>query len=240
MGMSQAFNARTLTAIDDLPGSLAQRVYQSLQEAIMSLRFPPGSLIRKGAICDELGVSRSPVSEAIARLASEGLVDVIPQSGTRVARFSIEDIREAAFMREALEVAAVEKVARDHTADQYAKLARNVRLQAMLVEDNDTAGFYLADEEFHALLMEFTGFPGVASAVATISLKLKRPRMLLLPEPGRSADAVREHLAIVEAIRDRNPDEARSAMRYHLSQLVSRFDPLESDHPEFFRSRQSL
>ncbi len=73
--------------------------------------------------------------------------------------FSIEEIREAAFMREALEVAAVEKVARDHTPDQYAKLARNVRLQAMLVEDHDTAGFYQADEEFHALLMEFTGFP---------------------------------------------------------------------------------
>lgn len=237
--MTQAFNARALTAIDDLPGSLAQRVYQSLQEAIMSLTFPPGTLIRKGAICDELGVSRSPVSEAITRLASEGLVDVIPQSGTRVARFSIEEIREAAFMREALEVAAVEKVARDHTAEQYAKLARNVRLQAMLVEDHDTAGFYQADEEFHALLMEFTGFPGVAATVATIALKLKRPRMLLLPEPGRNDNAVREHLAIVEAIRDRNPDEARAAMRYHLAQLVSRFDPLEKDHPEFFRSRQS-
>lgn len=237
--MTQAFNARALTAIDDLPGSLAQRVYQSLQEAIMSLTFPPGALIRKGAICDELGVSRSPVSEAITRLASEGLVDVIPQSGTRVARFSIEEIREAAFMREALEVAAVEKVARDHTPEQYAKLARNVRLQAMLVEDHDTAGFYQADEEFHALLMEFTGFPGVAATVATIALKLKRPRMLLLPEPGRNDNAVREHLAIVEAIRDRNPDEARSAMRYHLAQLVSRFDPLEKEHPEFFRSRQS-
>lgn len=237
--MAQAFNAASLTAIDDLPGSLAQRVYQSLQEAIMSLKFPPGTLIRKGAICDELGVSRSPVSEAITRLASEGLVDVIPQSGTRVARFSIEEIREAAFMREALEVAAVEKVALDHTQEQYAKLARNVRLQAMLVEDNDSEGFYQADEDFHGLLMEFTGFSGVAAAVATISLKLKRPRMLMLPAPGRSADAVREHLAIVEAIRDRAPEEARNAMRYHLRQLVSRFDPLETHHPEFFRSRQS-
>lgn len=236
--MTQAFNVRALTAIGDLPGSLSQRVYQSLQEAILSLTFPPGTLIRKGAICDELGVSRSPVSEAITRLASEGLVDVIPQSGTRVSRFSIDEFREAAFMREALEVAAVEKVALEHTADQYAKLARNVRLQAMLVEDNDTAGFYQADEEFHALLMEFTGFPGVASTVATISLKLKRPRMLLLPSPGRSVEAVREHLAIVEAIRDRNQDEARAAMRFHLGQLVSRFDPLEKEHPEFFRTRQ--
>jgi GntR family transcriptional regulator, rspAB operon transcriptional repressor len=112
-------------------------------------------------------------------------------------------------------------------------------LQAMLVEDNDAEGFYQADEEFHALLMEFTGFPGVAAAVATISLKLKRPRMLLLPTPGRSADAVREHLAIVEAVRDRDAEEARAAMRYHLRQLIGRFDPLEVNHPEFFRMRQA-
>ncbi len=68
--MTQAFNARALTAIDDLPGSLAQRVYQSLQEAIMSLTFPPGALIRKGAICDELGVF------AITRVGSDHTVGI--------------------------------------------------------------------------------------------------------------------------------------------------------------------
>ena len=235
--MADVFDAGSLTSIDDLPGSLAQRVYQSLRQAIMSLAFPPGTMLRKGAICSELGVSRSPVSEAIARLASEGLVDVIPQSGTRVSRFSIEEIRESSFMREALECAAVIKVARERTDEQYAKLARNVRLQAMLVEDHDMVGFYQTDEDFHSLLMEFTGFPGLVSTVAMISLKLKRPRMLLLPEPGRSPDVVREHLAIVEAIRDRDPQAAEAAMRTHLQHLISRFEPLEAQHPEFFRSR---
>ena len=76
-----------LAEIGEMSGSLAQRVYQSLRDAILTLEYMPGSVIRKSYICQQLGVSRQPVSEAIARLSSEGLVDVIPQSATRVSRF---------------------------------------------------------------------------------------------------------------------------------------------------------
>jgi GntR family transcriptional regulator, rspAB operon transcriptional repressor len=237
--MTHAFDARALTAIEELPGSLAQRVYHSLREAILSLPFPPGTMLRKGPICGELGVSRSPVAEAIARLASEGLVDVIPQSATKVSCFSMDEIHEAAFMREALELAAVGKVTVEHTSEQYRQLVRNVRLQQLLAEDKDSSGLYQADEAFHTMLMEFTGFPGLASTVSIISLKLKRPRLLLMPEPGRPTEVVKEHLAIVNAIRERDAGAAQEAMRFHLSQLVSRFAPLEKQHPEFFRSRQT-
>ncbi len=235
--MSTTFDTRHLVGITELSGSLAQRVYTSLRQAILSLAYPPGTTIRKAAICQELGVSRSPVSEAIARLSNEGLVDVIPQSGTRVSLLSLDEIREAAFTREALEMAAAEKVAREHTEDQLAQLTRNVRLQRLLVEDHDFTGFYEADEAFHARIMEFTGYPGIASTVETISLKLKRPRILLLPETGRPMETIGEHEAILEAIRSRDPSAAREAMRYHLSQLVTRFGSLESEHPEFFRSK---
>jgi GntR family transcriptional regulator, rspAB operon transcriptional repressor len=235
--MSKTFDADALMEIGDLSGSLAQRVYLSLREAILSLAYPPGTLLRKHQICERLGVSRSPVAEAIARLASDGLVDVIPQSATRVSRFSMEEISEAAFMREALELAAVAKVACERTDDQLAQLLRNIRLQQLLVEDGDTDGFYQADEAFHALLMEFTGFPGVAMTVSAISLRLKRPRLLILPEEGRPMASAREHAAIVEAIREKDPVAAQSAMRFHLSQLVSRFEPLGKQHPELFAQR---
>ena len=100
-------DATLLRDISTFEGSLAGRVYLSLKDAILVLKFPPGSILRKGPICDRLGVSRSPVSEAITRLSSEGLVDVIPQSATRVAYFSMAEIREGAFLREALELASV-------------------------------------------------------------------------------------------------------------------------------------
>ena len=97
---------------------LAQRVHQAMKQAILSLDFPPGANVRKAPICEKLGVSRAPVTEAIARLANDGLVDVVPQSGTHVSYFSMDEIREGVFLREALELATVAKVARDMTDDQ--------------------------------------------------------------------------------------------------------------------------
>lgn len=219
-----------------LDGTLARRVYETLKRAIVTLEFPPGTLLRKGPICAELGVSRAPVAEAIARLQIDGLVDVVPQSGTRVSRFAMAEIREAAFMREALELAAVARVATTATPDERTGLDRSICLQQALLDAGDTAGFYAADEAFHDLLMAATGYPHLAATVNAIALRLRRPRMLLLPEPGRPREAFSEHLAIFAAIDKGDPDAARTAMRLHLGQLVGRLEPLEKAHPEYFRS----
>ncbi|MDN3721652.1 GntR family transcriptional regulator [Roseibium salinum] len=76
-----------LPDIGRLSGSLAQRVYEALRIAILAMDLPPGTPLRKQVICEQLGVSRSPVTEAITKLAGEGLVEVIPQSGSRVTKF---------------------------------------------------------------------------------------------------------------------------------------------------------
>ena len=226
-----------LKDIGSFEGSLAQRVYLALQEAILSLQFLPGAVVRKAPVCEKLGVSRSPVAEAIARLANEGLVDVIPQSGTRVAYFSMEDIREGTFLREALELAAVTKVASDRTEDQMAQINRNMRLQTLLVEDLDFAGFYQADEDFHALLMRFTGYPRLTAVARNVSLQVTRARMLLLPTPGRATETLEEHQAVTEAVRARDPEAARQAMQHHLDQLMPRIEALAQTRPELFQSR---
>eukprot|EP00611_Tribonema_gayanum_P013823 TRINITY_DN25040_c0_g1_i1.p1 TRINITY_DN25040_c0_g1~~TRINITY_DN25040_c0_g1_i1.p1 ORF type:complete len:123 (+),score=11.79 TRINITY_DN25040_c0_g1_i1:328-696(+) len=103
--------AARLLPLDRFQGSLGQKVYQSLKHAILTLDFRPGDSIRKPDICSRLGVSRSPVADAVAKLATDSLVDVIPQAGTFVTRLSMTDIREGAFIREAIEVAAAELVA---------------------------------------------------------------------------------------------------------------------------------
>ncbi|CTQ57767.1 GntR family transcriptional regulator [Roseibium album] len=230
-------DATRLQDISAFDGSLAHKVYLALQEAILSLQFLPGQVIRKGPVCEKLGVSRSPVSEAIARLANEGLVDVIPQSGTRVAYFSMEDIREGTFLRQALELASVAKVAEDRSEDQFAQINRNLRLQTLLVEDLDYSGFYQADEEFHALLMLFTGYPRLKTVARMVSLQVTRARMLLLPTPGRATETLDEHQAVVDAIRARDADAAQRAMRHHLGQLMPRIEALAETRPELFQSR---
>ncbi len=225
-----------LEPLDRYEGSLSNRVYQSLKSAIMSLAYPPGGVLRKNRICEELGVSRSPVSEAVARLASEGLVRVVPQAGTYVARFSMSEIREGAFLREALEVAAVEHLAGIITDEQINKLKRNLRIQAIHLEDGDTAGFYELDGEMHKMLLEGTGFRRLAGLAETAWAQVNRARQLLLPEPGRMEDTLAEHQAIVDALAARDPQAARAATRRHLRQLIKFLEPLEQAHPEWFET----
>jgi DNA-binding GntR family transcriptional regulator len=217
-------------------GSLAQRVYLSVKEAILALDFPPGANLRKAPICERLGVSRAPVTEAIARLAAEGLVDVVPQSGTHVSYFSMTEIREGVFLREALELATVAKVTRDLTPEQRKLLSRNMRLQELMIEDDDISGFYEADEDFHNLLMEFTGFQRLPAVAQSVSLQVRRARLLLLPTPGRISETFAEHRIIFDAICAGDEAAAQAAMRHHLGQLMPRIETLHHTKPDLFNT----
>ena len=223
-----------LRSLDAFAGSLSQRVYASLKEAILDLSLKPGAILRKGEVCDALGVSRSPVSEAVARLASEALVDVVPQAGTFVARLSMEEVREGAFLREALELAAVELVAERATDDQLAQLRRSLRLQEVLVADGDIRGFYAADAQFHELIMSYTGHRRLSQLSRTAWVHVDRARRLLLPTPGRVGETLAEHRALLAALEARDPEAARTAARLHLRQLVTRLEHLVEDRPELF------
>lgn len=225
---------RRLRPLDSFAGSLGQRVYQCLREAILTLAFRPGEILRKPEICEALGVSRSPVSDAVARLSAEGLVDVVPQAGTYVARFSMEDIREGAFLREAIELAAVERVAETLAEAEVQLLRRNLTVQAALVADGDIQGFYLADAAMHDLILSFTGFRHLAQVSQTAWLHVNRARQLVLPVPGRVEQTLAEHRAILAALEAHDPAAARAAVKLHLGQLVRFLEPLERDRPELF------
>lgn len=222
--------------INGLDGPLGQRVYSVLRTGILEMALKPGAVLRKGALCEQLGVSRSPVAEALGKLASDGLVDIIPQSATRVSQFSMAELLEENFLREAVEVAAVARVAAERTNDQLTRLTRNLRFQALLVEDEDFQGFFEADLEFHALILSFTGFPKVNLVAEEMTLQLRRARKLMLPDPGRPAQAVSEHQDILKAIEAKDVVAARSAMAGHLRHLTNRIVPLEREHPEYFRT----
>ena len=226
--------ASRLLPLDRFDGSLGQRVFQTLRHAILSLGYAPGETLRKPEICAALGVSRSPVADAVARLAGEGLVDVIPQAGTFVARFSMEEIREGAFLREAIELAAIERVSTDITPEQLTQLRRNLTVQAALVADGDIQGFYAMDAEMHELLLSFSGFRKLAQVSQTAWLHVHRARQLILPVPGRVAATLAEHRDILSALEARDPVAARAAVKAHLSQLLTYLEPLERDRPDLF------
>lgn len=229
--------AARLTPLDQFQGSLGQRVYQSLRQAILTLSYRPGEVIRKPDICDRLGVSRSPVADAVARLAADGLVDVVPQAGTFVARLSMTDIREGAFIREAIEVAAAEWVASRITDDQLRELRRNLMIQEALVADGDQQGFMALDGQMHEMMLSCTGFPRLPQVSQTAWLNVHRARQLILPVQGRLATTLAEHRAILAAFEARDPMAARQAVQHHLRQLLTYLQPLERERPDLFSAQ---
>ncbi len=179
-------------------------------------------------------MSRSPVAEAVMRLAAEGLVEVVPQSGSFVRAVFMDEIREGAFLREALELAAVDVVARTISDDQLLLLRRSIRLQEAMVADKDFPGFYLEDSRMHELILSFTGFRRLASLAETSWVHVNRARRLILPQPGRGAGDADRTQGDCRGLEAREPYGARAATRQHLRQLVTILEQLVASKPELF------
>jgi len=218
--------------------TLSERVYQSVRGAILSLDLAPGSRIDKKAMAKELGVSLFPLSEAISRLSQEGIVNVYPQAGTYVAPFSMLEIREGAFLRLAMEVAAVELVAQTATDTQISELRRNLRIQEVLAEDGDCDGFFRLDDEMHNFLRRATGHFKIQWVIETTGLQADRARRLIARTPGRVQIALEEHRIIVEGIEEHDSEKAGSGMKSHLKRVARDFEKLEASRPELFVSAQ--
>jgi GntR family transcriptional regulator, rspAB operon transcriptional repressor len=125
----------------DKRGGTVQYIHDVIRDAIVRLEIPPGALIDKSALCERLGVSRFPVSEALGRLAEDGFVEILPQRGTRVTLINLADCREAMFIRRALESDSVRTIAlRDDRALLNA-IRSNVAAQHAAMKTDDRIAF---------------------------------------------------------------------------------------------------
>jgi DNA-binding GntR family transcriptional regulator len=198
----------------------AERVHRELRRRIRELELPPGARLHKNEIAEEFGVSRAPVSEAIALLAEEGLIDVYPQSGSFVSPIRPEDIRDALLIRTGLEVEAVRRVAQSPDAALLKRLDDNLEAQEAAVHARNMALLDELDEAFHAILMSAIGSPRAARMLDSARALLDRPRFHALPEGERPRATVAEHRRIADAIRTGDPELAGAAMRVHIAMVA--------------------
>jgi DNA-binding GntR family transcriptional regulator len=199
--------------------SKAERVHRELRRRIRELELQPGSRLHKNEIALEFGVSRAPVSEAIAWLAEEGLVDVYPQSGSFVSPIRPEDVREALLIRTGLEVEAVRRVTQMADAGLLQRLDENLEAQAAAVRTKDMALLDDLDESFHAIIIAAINSPRSQRLLDSARALLDRPRFHALPEGGRPHATVAEHRRIADAIRTGDAELAGAAMRVHIAMV---------------------
>jgi DNA-binding GntR family transcriptional regulator len=209
--------------------SLVEGAYDALKEAIRNNVFAPGYQGSEGEIASQLGMSRTPVHEAIIRLQEEGLVRVLPRRGVVVCAISPDDMREIYGVIIALEAASAEFLAekpegeRGPIADELDGV--NTRMRSALSGD-DLEDWAKADERFHQLLVERSGNGRLARMFGTIMDQSHRARMLTLRLRPKPTASVREHRAIVEAIRRGDARTARERAKQHRVSARDRLLPL--------------
>jgi len=205
--------------VDERDISKTDRVYEVLRRRIRELALAPGAPLRKEEIALELGVSRAPVSDAISRLAEEGLIDVFPQHGSFVALIRSSDVRESLFVRTALEVEAMRSLAPIANPQVIAALDANITAQVDALSTGNLEQFYDLDEALHAAMFGAIETPRALRLLEAARAPLDRVRRLALPDQGRPEQTLAEHRALVDAIRSGDGEYAAAAMRAHLTMV---------------------
>ena len=220
-------------------GNVTAHVTDALRQAIVTLDLKPGEVIDKGAICERLGVSRFPVSEALARLQAEGLVDILPQRGSTVSLVRIADVLEYMLIRKALEAEAVRVVTGNHSTALIEALQRNMSYQRAAAEIDDQQGFHERDLEFHDIIFGDMRFTKVKAVIESTRANLDRARRLILT-PRRLEVTIAEHQAILDGISSADGQKAAAAMRAHIDSVMAELITFARENASLFADGQLL
>ncbi len=208
--------ARRRTPAPAPRGSRVDEAYGAIRRRILDNVYPPGYQALEQSLATELGISRTPVREALIRLQKEGLVDVIPRHGMRVLPISPTDMKEIYEILSALESMAAELLAKRRPSDaELAPLERASRDMARALRADDLEAWAEADERFHRQLIELAGNRLLAQAVLNFWDRAHRVRRLTLRLRPKPVNSTKEHMAVLDRIRAGDPHGAHEVNRAH-------------------------
>ncbi|MBD2837861.1 GntR family transcriptional regulator [Pseudomonas sp. JM0905a] len=202
----------------------AAQVYQLLRAAIVGLELSPGDVLSEKEISDELGVSRTPVREAVLRLVNEQMLIVRPNAGTYVSTIRLRDVLEGQLVRETIELRCVRLAARffkPRFEDEFETLFLR---KTKALERKECGEFYALDEAFHRLICDCAGYSHLWHVMHSAMGQLDRVRRLAFPIQQHFDEVIAEHREVYAAIQDRDERRAESLMSQHMDSI---FESLE-------------
>ncbi len=217
----------------DRQESVPRQVYRLLRDRIQAGELKPGESINERRLAEWLGVSRTPIREAVRRLAGEGLIEIIPNVGTSVALVDPQRVYEFCVIRISLECAAIEEATRHFTPAIGRQLDRLIEEQDETVDTGDMLRNIAVDTEFHKVILKLSGFATVVEIMDRVMGEIIRARYLSIRLPGRLREPVAEHRAIVEALRSGDPKASSAAVRRHLKLSITSIMRVMETNPEF-------
>ncbi|MDQ7841453.1 MAG: GntR family transcriptional regulator [bacterium] len=198
--------------------TLSREAYRVLRSAILGRRLPAGQKLVVRVLAEDLGLSPTPVKEALAALEREGLVVAVPHRGYRVPTITPHDIEELYALREIMEGLAAALAARQGGERCRAQLERLLVRQQARVQAGDVEGYGDLDLAFHRCLREASGNARLSRVAESFNGQIRLLISTSAQLPGRLPVSLQEHKAIVRAVKAKDPAAAEAAMRHHVQQ----------------------
>ena len=209
-------------------------VYRMLFKNIVFLRLTPGEIISENMISDFFSVSRTPVRDAVLRLATDELVTVYPQKGTYVSYINMDRVRESIFMRIVLESEAIRLACRTFDENAIFLMKSNLEHQAFCYQKGHLEEVLQLDNDFHKILFVTNRLPRVWKAMQSINTEQYRIRYLKLQDRWRWEDTIEEHRRQIRDIECGDEEKAAADIREHVASLYDDAKIIAQNHKSFF------
>jgi DNA-binding GntR family transcriptional regulator len=194
----------------------ADQAYETIRSWLLEGRWQPGEIISTYALSELLGLSRSPIQEALKRLEQEGLVEIIPQVGCRILVPTSEDVAEVFTIRAVLEGLAAERAATEITQEELGELRQILAASEEAAQARDGKRYEALNRAFHSAIVRAARMPRLEKLLRNLWM-LGRYQLASVPFLGQRAPlSLQEHREILKALEDRDPKRARETLEAHL------------------------
>ncbi|MCL1991877.1 MAG: GntR family transcriptional regulator [Spirochaetes bacterium] len=212
------------------------QIYSTLLTSIINLGLAPGTAISESEISRKFDVSRTPVREAFLYLAREGLLDIIPQKETRVSLIDTARVKQELFIRESLEIAALERFLPETNGLFFEKMERLIALQKEAYKNKLYSDFINYDDLFHEALFEACGQRLSWKVIYNTCSHYHRIRMLSIRLTGIADEKAAQHWKILDALKKNDMEEVKKMFHLHLHSLDEEETLLKKEFPDYFVS----
>lgn len=217
--------------------SAAEHCYRTLSHKIVSLELKPNEPVGEQALAKMLGVSRTPVREALSRLSAERLVDLRARAGVIIAPIRLDAVRTAQFVREKLEMAIVAEAAAQSNRRILLGIRQAIEEQELAIYENSPELFFDADERMHGLFCALAGRESVWSFISDAKKHMDRLRKLSI-QSGHMDVLVEDHRRLTEAVATADAAGAATVMQLHLRRVLDDLPDIRRSFPQFFEPEQ--
>jgi len=198
------------------PDSLALWVYNTLRQAIIDGRMAAGSKPTEAALAKDLGVSKTPVREALRRLEQDGIIQTLPGRGLVVTELTIKDVEDMLELLRLMDAHAAYLAAQRRTHEQAARLAETARALLAAAEQHDVEGWSIADRPYHEIVLAASGNQLLRQTIRDVRRRLHRITINSGTRPERLLDCTHEHIRVADAIVRGDAEAAAALMREHI------------------------